>query len=93
MTPSEKESWERVRKQGRGRYLLRNIGYAACIFAIVSLVIHTSLLAFGRHVQPVWEMIVTWALFSLCGGTVAGFWRWDENEKAYGMSEDGPPGR
>jgi hypothetical protein len=88
MNTFEKEAWGRIREQGRDRFLVRSIGRAAWICAVVSVVINIGLLAFGQRVGSLWHILVSWVFLSIGIGAGLGFWRWDENENHYKADDE-----
>ena len=84
MNALKKESWVKVRAQGRDRFILRSIGRVAWICAVGSLIIQIGLMVFTkRHPDPIWESTVEWAFLSIGLGATSGLWLWDANEKQY----------
>ena len=87
MNTVQKESWSRIRKRGRDRFLLRSIGQYACGCAVAFVLVEVVLVLLGRPFGSVWEAVVTWALASLSLGVGLGLREWNQNEKDYRKSE------
>ena len=93
MNAMERVSWEKVRAQGRARFLLRSIVRAVLGCGIGLVLIRATILLFAnRPLEPVWELLATWAFISVGTGAAVGLWHWDKHEKAYheidGNAED-----
>ncbi len=84
MNATQRAAWERVRSEGRDRFLLRKIGRAAWIGAILFGGLHLVLVLFGkRPIMPPWDTVAEWALLSLFLGAIFGNSEWQEKEADY----------
>ena len=84
MNLSQRAAWERVRARGQDWFLLRKIGRAAWIGAIIFGGLHVVLALFGkRPIIPPWDVIAEWAFLSLIFGGVFGRSEWQEKEEDY----------
>jgi hypothetical protein len=85
MNAIQRAAWERVRSQGRDRFLLRKIGRALGIGAVLFGCLHLVFVLFGkRQLIPSWDVVVEWAAISLFVGALYAHSEWQEKEQDYG---------
>jgi hypothetical protein len=88
MNATKRAAWEKVQARGRDRFLLRKIGRAAWIGAILFGGLHVVLVLFGkRPIVPPWDVIAEWAFMSLFVGGVFGNSEWQEKEEDFRESD------
>lgn len=81
MNATQRAAWEKVRARGRDGFLLRKVGRAAWIGAILFGGLHLVFALFGkRPIVPTWDVIAEWAIMSLFFGAVFGNSEWQEKE-------------
>jgi hypothetical protein len=87
MTNSEKQSWEKVRARGRGRFLLRGVARGWCFF-VGGVVVELLWWVFTKKVpDPLVATAAKWALVGVGTGATVAWLEWNENESAYHSSE------
>lgn len=88
MNATQRAAWERIQARGRDRFLLRKIGRAAWIAAILFGGLHVVLVLFGkRPIVPPWDVIAEWAILSLSLGVVFGNSEWQERQEDFRESD------
>jgi hypothetical protein len=87
MSAVKKESWSKVRKHGRDRFLIKSVGLYAGSCAVAFVLVEGVLALLDRPLGSAWEAVVTWALVSLSLGVGLGLREWNQNEKDYGKSD------
>lgn len=89
MTASEKLAWEKVRSEGRERFLLKSIAQARWIL-VAGLLVEVCWFLVTRNVsKPMWEIAVGWILVALGTGAWGGLVDWNTNERKYRESPQG----
>ncbi len=83
MTEAERQSWEKVRADGRERFLLRNISEARWVFVGGALVELCWWLFTRKLSEPLWRMGVKWCFVALASGAFGGLVHWNTNEAKY----------
>jgi hypothetical protein len=91
MTDSEKQSWEKIRAEGRDRFLLKSIARSRWILFGGLLVEICWWLFTGKLTKPMWEIAVGWILVALGTGASVGFLEWNTNEQKYQESRNDSP--
>ena len=91
MNVLDQERWDKMRAEGRGRFVLRRIWRTFWVCAVVWMVGRTILTAFTRlHLLPIWEELVTCALIAVMVGGLRALNQWEDNEEHYQRAnEDG----
>jgi len=87
MTLTERHSWEKFRREGRDRFLLRRIARAGWILVFAVIVEVCWWLVTGEASEPLRIMIARWILLALVMGAWTAFDEWKTKEKEYHESE------
>ena len=88
MNATRRAAWEKIQARGRDWFLLRKIGRAAWIGAILFGGLHVVLVLFGkRPIVPPWDVIAEWAFMSIFLGAVFGNSEWQEKEEDFRESD------
>jgi hypothetical protein len=91
MTDSEKQAWEKVRAEGRDRFLLKSIARSRWILFGGLLVEVCWWLFTGKLTKPMWEIAIGWTLVALGSGAWGGILEWNTNEQKYAESRQDSP--
>jgi len=87
MTEPEKQSWQKVRREGRDRFLLKSIARAGWVLVFAAIFEVCWWLVTGKASEPPRVMIAKWILLALVMGAGSAFDEWMTNEKKYHESE------
>ena len=87
MTAFEKQSWDKIRAEGRDRFLIKRIAKAGWILVFAAIIEICWLLVTGKPSEPLLNMIAKWTLLALVMGVWNGLDEWKTNEKRYHESE------
>jgi hypothetical protein len=93
MTPTERHSWERIRREGRDRFLLKRIAKVGWILVFAAIFEVCWWLVAGEASEPLRSMIAKWILLALVMGAWTAFDEWKTKEKEYHESESDSSGR
>ena len=91
MTDSEKQSWEKVRAEGRDRFLLKSVARSRWILFGGLLVEICWWLFSGKLTNPIWEIAIAWIFIAVGSGAWGGFLEWNTNEQKYRESRQDSP--
>ena len=83
MTESEKQAWEKVRAEGRDRFLLKSISSYRGILLGGLLVEACWCLFTGKLTKPMWEIAAGWILVAVAAGAWSGILQWNTKERNY----------
>lgn len=85
MTHSEKQAWEQVRAEGKGKFILRSglFRYGVRFGLIFGLFQIARLLFFNSAEEPAISIVATWGFATLCFGAVMGEYKWRQLESDY----------
>ena len=87
MTAIERQSWEKIRVEGRDRFLLKRIARGGWILVFASIIELCWWLVAGKPSEPILNMIAKWILLALVMGVWTAFDEWKTNEQKYHESE------
>jgi hypothetical protein len=93
MTDSEKQAWEKVRAEGRDRFLLKSIARAPWILVSGALVELCWWFFTGKASGSVWLMGIKWILLGVSFFALGGRYEWNTKERDYAESQPSPDQR